>query len=301
MPSATSSSMTTSASLALSHGGSDSCGCEDYSLLRANTGIATTELANPFLNGIGNMVTVLTAGSNGTIIKSIIIKAIEPNVTGIVRLFIRNADNTVTALYREIPMPVNPLISATPTPAPVLPMLEIDLMDELKLNAGFVLLASTQNAAKFNVIAEGLDWHYPETLPDSCCNFIQYIANTGVGIVSVANPNLNGVTGTYVPIFTASSTANGSIIKSITIAALQSTSINGMVRLFISTDEGEPYNLMMEIMVPQTNQSAFVPSFKVLMKENYHLQPKYIIGATTQTGDAFAITIEGEDWTYPIS
>lgn len=278
-------------------GASSDCGCNDYSHLTARTGLNVVSVANPNLDGTGTLAQILQAADNGTIIKSIIIKAIQPNTTGMVRLFIANADKSIITLFREIPMPINPALSSTPTPTPVLPMLEIDLVQEFKLMPRFYLLASTQNSESFNVIAEGLDWAYPETLPGSCCNYIQYTANTGVGFPA-PNTNLDGITGTYNEIFTATALKNGSVIKSITIAALQSTSINSMVRLFVGPSGG-PYYLMMEIMVPQTNQSAFIPSFKVLMKEDYHLHASYVIAATTQVTESFAITIEGEDWIYP--
>lgn len=278
------------------------CNCNDYSLLTANTGIATVSTANANLDGSGTLATVLTAGDNGTIIKSIIIKSRAQTIQGMVRLFIRNAAHTKTTLYREIPIPIYPSTMTTPTPTPVWPMIEINLVDELKLQAGDELVASTQNAQTFNIIAEGLDWAYPSTLPDTCCNFKQDTSVTGQGFVSTANANLDG-TGSITPIFTAASgsASNGSVIKSITISALQSTVQNGMVRFFISPDAGTTYYLMMEVVIPQSTQSSFQPSLKRLLKENFHLAPSYIIGASTQVAESFAITIEGESWKYPIS
>lgn len=61
--------------------------CQDYSLLTANTGIGDIRNANPFLDGSGNTTTILTAGANGTLIKSVIIKAAQATTTGMVRLF----------------------------------------------------------------------------------------------------------------------------------------------------------------------------------------------------------------------
>jgi hypothetical protein len=272
-------------------------GCsKDYSLLTANTGIATPA-TNPALDGTGNSTTVLTAGANGTIIRSVIIKATEPITTGMVRLFIRN--NTDTVLYKEVPVQVTPVLTNTPTPTPVLPMYEVTLNGDLKLENGHSLKVTTQVDNSFVVIAEGLDWAYPSTLPNDCCNYKQTSAVTGLGILATANPNLDG-SGTIVPVFTAGSGINGSFIKNITIKALGSTSINGMIRLFISNDGGSTYKLMREIEVPQTTQSAYEPSWKQVVAMEYNVKAGIIIGASTQNAEKFGVTVEAEEWSYPI-
>jgi len=63
-------------------------GSNDYSLLTANTGIVTISVANPNLNGTGTLVTLITGAENGTIVKSVIVKAAMPVTTGMVRLFV---------------------------------------------------------------------------------------------------------------------------------------------------------------------------------------------------------------------
>ena len=102
-------------------------------------------------------------------------------------------------------------------------------------------------------------------------------------------------------IYTAPNTDNGSLIKCITIKAAQSTSINGMIRLFISIDNGDTYNLMREIQVPQTTQSAYEPSWKQVIDMDYYLAPGAILAASTQNGEMFILTVEAESWSYPIS
>jgi hypothetical protein len=272
-------------------------GCsKDYSLLTANTGIATPA-TNPALDGTGNSATVLTAGANGTIIRSVIIKATEPITTGMVRLFIGNGTDTI--LYKEVPVQVTPVLTNTPTPTPVLPMYEVTLNGDLKLESGHTLKVTTQVANSFVVIAEGLDWEYPSTLPNECCNYKQTNAVTGLGILATANPNLDG-SGNIVPVLTAGTGPNGILIKNITIKALGSTSINGMIRLFISSDSGTTYNLMREIEVPQTTQSAYEPSWKQVLDMQYNLNEGYIIGASTQNAEKFGVTVEAEEWSYPI-
>ena len=296
-------------------GDSSECGCNDYSYQTANTGIKTATVANPNLiidvAATTTYVTVYTAasglGADGSTIKSVIIKSIPDNfpfqgsLQGMVRLFISNG-KTAT-LYKEVPIPVVPQTPTLSLPIPQYTTFETILLGDLKLSPGFSLLATTQNAQPFNIIVEGLDWTYPNPdLVGVCCNFEQEAANTGIGTVSVANTAIDG-SGTIATIFQAGATlgtgaANGSSIKTITIKALQSTH-EGIVRLFVSPD-GSTWTLMQEIWIPQTTQSAFEPSFKQIIAANYNLKAGYYIGASTQNAEGFAITIDAEDWIYPV-
>jgi len=81
---------------------------------------------------------------------------------------------------------------------------------------------------------------------------------------------------------------------------LQSTN-KGMIRFFISPDNGTTYYLWMEVLVPESIQSGFTPAYKEKLTEDFHLKTGYIIGVSTQNSEAFTITVEGSDWTYPIS
>jgi hypothetical protein len=272
--------------------------CNDYSLLTANTGIAQITTANSSLLGASSTA-IFTAASNGSIIKSIRIKAISPVIAkGMLRIFVGKGDASVISLYKEIQVPPTPQLAAMPMPFPVLPMFEMVLRAELRLESGMKLYASTQNTQAFNLITEGLDWDYPETLPDTCCNFKQETAVTGVNIASVANANMNGG-GNIAVIFTEPGSTNGSFIKTITIKALQSTSINGMLRLYISPD-GTTFSLFQEIMIPETTQAAYEPSYKVVVDLNMNIETGHFLGASTQLGQSFAFTVEGASWKYPI-
>jgi len=275
--------------------------CQDYSLLTANTGIAKLNTANPNLDGSGTLVTIVTAGQLGATVKSVIIKATGPVTTGMVRLFVQNTNPGVAVLYKEVQIPVTPVLQITPTPAPVLPVYEVTLMGDLKLQSGDSLMASTQIGDSFNIIAETLNWDYPSTLPSDCCNYKQVEAVVGLSKVITANTNLDG-SGTIVTAFTAAAApaSNGTLVKTITIKALGSTSINGMIRLFISDDAGVTWNLMREIQVPQTTQSAYQPSWKQAVNLDLRIAPGYLLGVATQNGESFGITIEGESWSYPI-
>ena len=280
---------------------SSQCGCNDYSLATANTGIVPITIGTPDLHGGGSQTAFTAAGANGSIVKSVIIKAIQPVTTGMIRLFVVNGSGTTT-LYKEIPVPTTPTLAATPTPLPMLTTFEMKLTGDLKLANGNSLAVSAQNSDSFNIIVEGLDRQYPTTdpLPSACCNYMKETEENGLGIISVANQSLNG-SGTIVAIYQALpiGDSNGSFIKSITIKALQATN-EGIVRLFISPPSTN-FSLMQEIYIPQTTQSGFDPSFKQVIDMNYNLKPGYIIGASTQLAQSFALTVEAVSWSYGIS
>lgn len=272
--------------------------CQDYTLFTANTHITNVAAANPHLDGSGTLSTVIVPAGAGTIVKSVIIKAIGPVTTGMVRFFIYDGTSD-KVLYKEVPIPVTPQLHATPTPTPVLPMYQMKMdCDCLLLEGHKTLVASTQTGDIFILIAEGLDRTYPDPLPPACCNYEQNGGSTGATIISKANRRLDGA-GVIEQVLKVPPGVNGVMIKSITIKALQSTSINGMVRLFISSDGGTSYLLMQEIPVPETTQSAYEPSFKVVIDMNYCLQEGFVIGAATQNAEAFGITAEAEKWVYP--
>ena len=272
------------------------CCSDDYSLLTAVTGIGTVSVANNNLDGSGTLATILNGGTDGIIVRSVIIQAVQPVTTGMVRLFITPPSGPAV-LYKEIPIPNTPALDNTPTPAPILPMFSVMLSGGLKLPNNFALSASTQNAESFKIIAEGLQWTYPTTLPDSPSNFIQEFAAMGAGIVTVGNIHLDG-SGNITELYQVPSAANGGRIKSITIKALQSTNL-GMIRIFVGPDTSH-YSLMKEICIPQTTQSGFDSSFKQVLDLDYNVQSNYVIGISTQIGQAFAVTLEGVTWTYPI-
>ena len=274
-------------------------GPNDYSNLTGNTSVTTISDANPNLDGSGSVTTVFTAGGKGSVIKSIIIKATQASLQGMVRLFIANADSSVISLYKEVPVATTPQAGCTPVPAPQYVMFETALEGGLKLAGDYQILASTQNAETFNIIVEGIDWNYPTSLPDTCCNFMQVNANTGVGTVSVANPNLDG-SGTIVTVFTASGgSSKASVINAVTIKAMQNTH-EGIIRLFISPD-GSTWSLMQEVLIPETTPSAYTPSYKQVLNMDFYLAGGFTIGAATQNAESFAITVAGQALVYPRS
>ena len=118
--------------------------------------IGQVSTANTTRDGTGTIATIFTAGSNGSRIDAIILKAIATTTAGMIRLFVH--DGTNARLLTEVP--VTPL-----TPSGTLPSWEAQLNTNTMtqflpvfLPSGFSLRASTNNAETFNVIAEGGDF-----------------------------------------------------------------------------------------------------------------------------------------------
>lgn len=114
-----------------------------------NNGSVTISTANPNLNGSGTMGTVLTAGQDGTIIQTIVIKAIGNTTLGMIRLFIDNG--VAPMLFREIMVPAN-------LQTPVVEAFSSTINPNLVLEPGYTLKASTENSESFNVTAIATDW-----------------------------------------------------------------------------------------------------------------------------------------------
>lgn len=263
--------------------------------LTANTGMVAISTANSNLDGTGTLGTVLTAAANGTTVKTVTIKALgSTTVQGMVRLFVYDGANS--RLVGEVEIPV---ITQSATDECFEKYLELDL----DLKAGYLLKASTQNANTFNIFAEGLDWAYytADVRPDST----NYTANTGAGLVSTANSNLDGTTGTVATILTAGSSATykGCLIKSIVIKATGSPTTDGMVRLFIQNTGSTVTQLFTEIPTSIVTQSATARSFvhQINFPGGFNLQAGYKLLATTEKANSFIVTAEAMDWNYPTS
>lgn len=118
----------------------------------ANTGMGLISVANTNLDGTGTVVTILTAASNGTLIKTVTVKATQSVTRGMVRLFVYDGSSSKT-LVKEIQVP--------PTTSSGIDHSFVETVYfGISLKSGYTLLASTQNAETFQVIAEGLDWTY---------------------------------------------------------------------------------------------------------------------------------------------
>jgi hypothetical protein len=74
-----------------------------------------------------------------------------------------------------------------------------------------------------------------------------------------------------------------------------------MVRIFLGSIDGGPivWTLFREVYVPQTTQSGFDPSFKMVLDENLNITQGLLLGASTQLSQSFAVTVEAVSWVYP--
>lgn len=250
----------------------------------ANTAMNTVSSAESALDGT-NAVTILTGASNGTLIKTVSVKASGNTTEGMVRLFVY--DGVQTKIISEINIPRVTKSSRYPT-------FETTIDLDFILEASSILKATTQNAESFNIIAEGLDFaYYGSVRPEST----KYTANTGMVTVSTANTNLDG-TGALGTVLTAAS--SGTIIQSIVIKAQVNTT-PGMIRLFLY--DGSTYTkLFKEILVPYVTKSGTAHSFSHRIDfdgKDFALKSGWILKASTENAEAFNIIAEGLDWSYP--
>jgi len=254
----------------------------------ANTGTVSISTANTALDGSGTLGLVLTAASNGTLIKSVFIKAITDVTEGMVRLFIDD-NNGTKLLIREIDVPAI-------TKASINKAFEAHVELDYFLKAGYMLKASTQVANTFNVIAEGLDVTYYSAAVRM--DTTKLTANTGTVVISTANSNLNG-TGALGLAYTAGSSATykGSSIGSITVKTSVSDT-PGMIRLYI--DNLTDKFCFKEIVVPTRTKSATDRSFEhtIVFDNDLELKAGYKIHASTQVAESFHVMVEGNDWNY---
>lgn len=263
----------------------------------ANTGMVKISTANSNLDGSGTLGTVLTGASNGTLIKTVTVKATGNTSQGMVRLFVYDGSNN--RLLREIQVPP---ITASATD----PSFEVAFKMDYILESGFVLKASTQNADPFNIVAEGLDFGYYASAvrPEST----NYTANTGSVLVNAANTALDGSGTVGTNIFTALTAGaagsgwKGCCINSITIKALGSTT-HGMVRLFIQNTGTGASNtfLISETFIPYSIPSSVNPSYCriILPYQKLQLQAGFKLLATSQNAENFSVIVDAMDWKYP--
>jgi len=249
----------------------------------ANTAMVTISTANSNLDGTGTLGTLITGASvAGTLIKTITIKAQGNTTNGMVRFFIYVAGYR---LLSEVEIPTVTKSSADPA-------FELTIPVNYVLQNGITLYASTEKAETFNIIAEGVDWQYPGSVQPE---YNKYTANTGMVTISTANSNLDG-TGTLGTVLTATSspTADGTLIKSVTIKS-QGTVTRGMIRLFIY-DGAINTKLLREITVSPVIQSGTATSFYKKIDfdgDGFMLKSGWVLKASTQNAETFNVIAEG--------
>lgn len=256
----------------------------------ANTGLATINVANSSLTGgtVGtNIFSVITGGStNGTLIKSVTVKATGSPGQGMIRLFV--GIGTTQFLIKEIF--VNPIMQSGPDIS-----FESTVHINYTLQPDHILYASTQNGDTFNIIAECLDIAYNSTYvrPEAT----RYTANTGTASISIGTSSTTGSGSTLL----VTSSKSGLLLDSFKIKATAATSANGMIRFFIYN--GTSYFLFKEVFVPYFSQSGIYKSFEYSLDfpEGFQLKSGYSIYVSTQNSDSFHVTANTMIWNNPSS
>lgn len=106
--------------------------------------VAQVTTANTNRNGTGTIVTVFTAGANGSRIDDISIDATGTTTAGVVRLFLN--DGSTSYLWQEI------LVTAV-TPSTTQAVWSYTLLNlALVIPSGWSLRASTNNSETFNIL-----------------------------------------------------------------------------------------------------------------------------------------------------
>lgn len=116
---------------------------------RVAIGQVTTANAN--YDGTGAVVTVMTAGANGSLIQLVRVIATGTSTAGMIRLFIHDGSNF--RFYAEIPV-----TAAIPSATVQAFFGEYSPTEPLVLPTGYSLRASTAKTETFNVIASGGDY-----------------------------------------------------------------------------------------------------------------------------------------------
>jgi hypothetical protein len=120
-----------------------------------------------------------------------------------------------------------------------------------------------------------------------------FATNFQAAVINTANTNLDG-TGNITGLITGAN--DGTLIRNVTIKAMQSTSI-GMIRFFLYDPGPGAWFLYSEIVVPQTVQTGVVQSFSTNFSEAICLPSGYVLGVTTEVSESFSITADGVSWT----
>lgn len=127
--------------------------------LISQVGVAQVTTANTNLDGTGALVSLFVgAGTYGSAITSITVKATGNTTPGMVRIFLRDLSSNTYLLeeFRVYPNDLNSNYGIVESYSSTL----VFPMGTFKVAAGWTLFASTQNSETFNVIAEGYDQDY---------------------------------------------------------------------------------------------------------------------------------------------
>lgn len=262
-------------------------------LYTASMSFGIVNTANANVNGTGSVITIITGGASGTLVKSLIVKSITNTAVGMIRIYVSTGAGT--NLLMELNVPPVTKSSRDPAYYNIIPL-------NYTLASGEVLLASTEVGNTFNVIAEAFDISYAATAA-FLNSTLKYVWNQSSKTVTTANTNLNG-TGNMVQILVADSVGNGysgCVITSIKIKAQQTTN-PGMVRLYVADTSGgaNPPMLFCEVVIPAMTQGATTKTFghDAIFRGSLCIPPSWSIYASTELTETFSIVIDAKDWKY---
>jgi uncharacterized protein len=251
----------------------------------ANTGTTNIAIANSNLDGTGVMNTLVIGAANGTLVKTLCVKATGNTTEGMIRLFVDDGTRTINRLIREIWIPPITVSSINPS-------FELSVDLDFTLKAGYIMQVSTEKAESFNVIAEGLNWAYYATSVRQDTTI--YNANYGSAILSGG--------GTPFVIYTAGLAADykGSSINSIVIKGTLGVT-PGLLQLFIVNSNTGSSFLIKEKIVPTVGISGTDQAFEwaTEFENNFDLQANFqIVAVTNSTPNVFNAQVDGNDWSY---
>lgn len=126
----------------------------DNAQISAETGQVQINTPNEFRDGSGTLGTLLAAGTNGSMVTTVIVKAQDATREGLVRLFID--DGTNTYLVEEFYIPETHPTSFVQTYQTALAFPNGGLW----LANGSTLKVSTVQGEFFNVFSTGYTWIY---------------------------------------------------------------------------------------------------------------------------------------------
>jgi hypothetical protein len=250
----------------------------------------TINTPNSGLDGSGTIASIITGGTNGTQLQTLIIKA-QTSITseGMIRLFIKRSGGSIM-LLREIYVPIITKSSRDSSFSRVIPF-------NFLLEPSAQLQVSTQTGD--TLIVAGFDLSYV-TATSYIGSNIEYVPKQGADKVNLANSALDG-SGSMTQIVTAgtSATYNGCLVSSIVIKS-QVTNTPGMVRFFYQNASSGPKVLFFEVEIPAYTQANNLPAFthQAIANGGLCLAPGYSIWASTENGETFSIQIDAADWKF---
>ena len=116
----------------------------------SSTSCGQVSIQNMNLDGTGIIVLIVAGAMDGTIIKSVTIKATGSTTQGMIRLFAKSGI-IAARLILEIPIPAK-------TQSAVMQAYAITIPTAIIINAGDEIYASTENNETFNVFANANKW-----------------------------------------------------------------------------------------------------------------------------------------------